>query len=134
MQQVAYQVSESIRRTIQLEAEQQQRIQAMWKDLHTIDHHYGVKTHMIKSKAWCDKVFEDFAFRQKHDPAFDKTGQPMDADLALLNEMAAILKDYTPEPDGKGSGVSPSRPSTPSNPQPSVSPSTPWQIPPPRPH
>jgi hypothetical protein len=105
MQRIAEQISESIRRTIQLEAEQQQRIQAMWNDIQTFNHHYGMKTHMVKSEAWRDKVFEDFGFRQKHDPAFDKTGQPMDEDLELVNEMAEILKDYTPEPDYKSSGV-----------------------------
>lgn len=52
MQRIAEQISESTRRTIQLEAEQQQRIQAMWKDLYTIDHHFDLKTHMIKSASW----------------------------------------------------------------------------------
>ena len=133
MQRVADQVSESIRRTIQAEGEQQQRIQAMWKDLHTIDHHFGMKTHMIKSAAWRDRVFEDFGFMEKHDPAFGTTGQPMDEDLAMVNEMCDILDGHTPDPTPKGQGTSSTSRPKPVSPQPSPSASTPWQIPPPRP-
>ncbi len=133
MQRIAEQISESIRRTIQLETEQQQRIHAMWQDLHAIGNHYGMKTHMIKSEAWRNKVFQDFGFMQKHDPSFAKTGQPIDEDLALIEEMSEIMKDYTPDPDYKGSGFNPSRNSIPISSRPSHGPSTPWQIPPPRP-
>lgn len=134
MQRVADQVSESIRRTIQAEGEQQQRIQAMWKDLYTIDHHFGMKTHMIKSAAWRDRVFEDFGFMEKHDPEFGKTGQPMDEDVAMVNEMCDILDGHTPDPTPKSSGASPTSRSKPVRPQLTPSASTPWQMPPPRPH
>ena len=133
MQRIADQVSESIRRTIQAEAEQQQRIQAMWKDLHTIDHHYGMKTFMLKGEGNRNKVFKDFGFMEKHDPAFGKTGQPMDEDLAMVNEMCDILDGLTPDSTPKGQGTSSTSRPKPVSPQPSPSASTPWQIPPPRP-
>lgn len=134
MQRVADQVSESIRRTIQSEMEQQQCIQAMWKDLHAIDQHYGMKIHMIKSEPWRDRVFDDFGFRQKHDPTFGKMGQPMDEDLAMVNEICDILDGQTSDPVPPRSGRSPSSKLTSSSVRQSSRPSTPWHIPPPRPH
>ena len=138
-QRIANQISESIRQTIQMEIEQQKRIQAMYQDLKNMNSDWRAMAYLMKSERHRDHYFKKIEFRKKHDPALSTTAtaatttNEIDETMAILDEVYEAIKDLPLPATSSGYGLSSSNPTSPSSSFSNLGSRPPLSISPPKP-